>query len=110
MCKLNLKPENLENPMEQYTSTLHNISEKKLFRKPLWIQKDSTNLGGMKNAKMAFVLEEKYWQDLKKTTTLYHLDNVRARRVFKESMKTSWQNYVSKLNSSKGLVKDNGKE
>ena len=28
MCQLNSKPENLENPMEQYTSTLHNISEK----------------------------------------------------------------------------------
>ena len=51
--------------MEQYTSTLHKISEKKLFRKPPQIQNDSTNPSGMKNAKMLFKPEEKHWQDLK---------------------------------------------
>jgi len=65
MCKLNLKPENfesLENPMEQYTSTLHIISGKKTIPKPPTNPKRlNKHIGGMKNAKMLFVPEQKHW-------------------------------------------------
>jgi len=46
----------------------------------------------------------------KKQPTQYHLDEfpkeyARARRVFRGSLETSWQNYVSKLNSRTPIKK-----
>ena len=61
MCQLNSKPENLENPMEQYTSTLHNISEKT-------IPKTSMNPKELKKPR------RKKLARFKTKTTQYHPD------------------------------------
>ena len=91
-----------EDPIETFTSTLHNIAEKTIpktstvprkLHKPWWTDE----------CQEAYKNRKKALNELKKNPTevklnKFKLEYARARRVIRASMKTTWKEYVSKLN------------
>jgi ribonuclease HI len=106
LCELELTPEFVvrmkEDPNETFTSTLHNIAEKTIpktstaprkLHKPWWTDE----------CQEAYTNRKKALKEFKKNPTQiklnkFKLEYARARKIIRASMKTTWREYVSKLN------------
>ena len=79
------------------------LLQKRPSQKPLQFLENSTSPGGQRNVKKYTIIGKKALNNFKKHPTteklnIYKIEHARARRVFRESMKNTWRNYVSKLN------------
>ena len=106
LCELELTPEFVvkikEDSDETFTSTLHSIAEKTIpktstvprkLHKPWWTDE----------CQEVYNNRRKALKDFRKNPTpdklnKYKLEYARARRTIRESMRTTWRDYVSKLN------------
>ena len=87
---------------ETFTSILHTIAEKTIPKTSAFPE-NSTSPGGPRNGKKYTIIGRKLLIAFKKHPTteqlnIYKREHARARRVFRESMKNTWKNYVPKLN------------
>ena len=112
LCESQLTPETvvgMKDEEETFTSILHTIAEKTIpktsavprkLNKPWWTEECQEVYNNRKKALNNFK---------KHPTTeklnIYKIEHARARRVFRESMKNTWRNYVSKLNDRTPIKK-----
>ena len=102
LCESQLTPETgwMKDEEETFTSILHTIEVPRKLNKPWWTEECQEVYNNRKTAVNNFK---------KHPTTdklnIYKREHARARRVFRESMKNTWRNYISKLNDRSPINK-----
>ena len=99
--------------MNKLSLLFYILLREKPYQKPLQFPENSTSPGGPRNVHV-YNNRKKALNNFKKHPTteklnIYKREHASARRVFRENMKNTWKNYVSKLNdqqNSKSKLND----